>query len=94
MERKVTKKKDDKIGRESANPIKTTDVDKTESGPSRLYAPGKPREVESGPSRLQTSVSGSYQAGRKHPDAGVRPRTGIGLDTTEAGPARIGRYRK
>ncbi len=66
----------------------TASVDTTEAGPSRLYAPGKPREVEAGPSRLFTSAPGRPSA-----VVSARPHTGEGLDATETGPARIGRYR-
>jgi hypothetical protein len=66
----------------------TASVDTTETGPSRLYAPGKPREVESGPSRLHTSASGGHSA-----VISARPHTDEGLDATETGPARIGQYR-
>ena len=33
-----------------------------EAGPSRLYAPAKPHEVESGPARLRAAASGSHPA--------------------------------
>jgi hypothetical protein len=86
-------RKDRKRERSPTETAKTAALDKTEAGPSRLYAPGKPREVESGPSRLQPAtprgqqLRNAYQAsstGSLEPTA----------DTAEAGPARIVRYRK
>jgi hypothetical protein len=66
------------------------DVDTTEEGPSRLYAPGKPHEVESGPSRLQMSTSGQGQVMLTE---GLLPTQVVGTaDTTEAGPARLERF--
>jgi hypothetical protein len=69
-------------------------IDTTETGGSRLYAPGKPHEVESGPSRLQTSVLRSPRMGGTRKFGPTIPRLGTGIDTTESGPARIERYRK
>jgi len=67
-------------------------IGKTEAGPSRLYAPGKPHEVESGPSRVGMSRLGSIQAKGVPAIASARPHPGTTIDATEAGPARIARY--
>jgi hypothetical protein len=75
-----------------AHPVSKAGVDKKEAGPSRLYAPGKPHEVESGPSRLRTSVLGRAQAAGMRTIASTRPQVGAAIDATEAGPARIARY--
>ena len=69
------------------------DLDSTETGPSRLYAPGKPREMESGPSRLQTRVLGSRATVGIQKFAGVETHAKSVGNTKEAGPARIERYR-
>jgi hypothetical protein len=89
MPQKETKHGQGPVG----HPTGTADIDKTETGPSRLHAPGKPREVESGPSRLQTSVLGRHQTG-VIPTVTPTRRIGAGVGTTEAGPSRIERYRK
>lgn len=79
-----------------AHPTSTAGIDTTESGPSRVHAAGKPHELESGPSRTQRHISafGRPSSQGMRPAASTRPRIGGGLDTTEAGPARIDRYRK
>jgi hypothetical protein len=86
------------------------DAHTTESGPSRLHAPSKPHVVEagksrlhtptkppavaSGKSRLQTSALGRRSAGAMHSAAPTLPHVGAGVDTTEAGPPRLGQYRR
>ena len=75
------------------HPASTHDIDKTESGPSRLHAPGKPHEVESGPSRKGSLTPGRTQHGQQASvSAGVRATATH--DAAESGPARIGRYHK
>jgi len=73
------------------HPANTAGMDVTEKGPSRLYAPGKPHEVESGPSRLR---AGGVQTAAMHKVAPRGLQLGGLADTTEAGPARIVRYHK
>lgn len=67
--------------------------DTAETGPSRLHAPQKRLAVESGKSRLQTSVPGHLRVGG-HLVTSTRPHPGAGLDTTESGPPRIVQYRR
>jgi hypothetical protein len=43
-------------------PPKFGGVDPAEAGSSRLYAPAKPHEVESGPARLRAAAGGSHPA--------------------------------
>jgi hypothetical protein len=88
MVQKETKHKHESV----AHPTDTAGVDTTEKGPSRLHAPGKPHEVESGPSRMQTSAFGRHPASGADTAASTRPSMGAGVDTTEAGPARVARY--
>jgi len=76
--------------RPAKHPTDEGDVDTTEEGPSRLYAPGKPHEVESGPSRLQMSTLGQGQVILTE---AFLPTQVVGrADTTEAGPARLERF--
>jgi hypothetical protein len=79
--------------RTTAPPVDVAESEKAESGPSRLYAPGKQRELESGPSRLRrvviqqpVEVAGSLIQGES------LQRTP--LDTSETGSPRIVRYTK
>ena len=65
----------------AAHPSNAVALDTTEAGPPRLYAPGKPQEVESGPSRLQTQALGRHQA----PDIMPKPW----LNTSERPPAAM-----
>jgi hypothetical protein len=77
----------------ATHPANTAELDKTEKGPARLFAPGKPHEVEAGPPRLQAAV-GRQQTGTPR-GVGVAGSESRGLaDTTEAGPARIVRHRQ
>jgi hypothetical protein len=76
-----------------SQPSDRADLDKTERGPSRLYAPGKPHEVESGPSRLRRSL-GRHQAVEARRVAFIRPHPEAAVDTTEAGPARLVRFKR
>jgi hypothetical protein len=73
-------------------PAEWTVIDTTEAGPARLYAPGRPHEVESGPARLGRLRYGRYQQPAV-PTTGTPPprEAAPGLSTTEAGPARIAR---
>jgi hypothetical protein len=72
-----------------------SDAEKVEAGPARLYAPGKPHEVESGPSRLRPFVTGRLQTGAAHRVvvASQRAPERAASDSTESGPPRIGRFR-
>jgi hypothetical protein len=84
MERKEPKRRQGSV----KHPTDTSAVDKSESGPSRLYAPGKPHEVESGPSRLRTSVPRQQPTGAMQTTAPIPHR----VDTAEAGPPRLTRH--
>jgi hypothetical protein len=86
--------KQTKDAKSAANhPSGKADLDSTETGPSRLYAPGKPRQMESGPSRLQTRVLGPRQTVGTQKFAGIETHAKSSVNTKEAGPARIERYR-
>jgi hypothetical protein len=88
-------RKDKKSERPATHPAKHANLDKTEAGASRLYAPGKPREVEAGPSRVQPMPPQRQQfTAPPHSLSYSGPQVGTSVDTTEAGPARIVRYRK
>jgi hypothetical protein len=87
-------RKDRKHERPATPPDKNANLDKTEAGPSRLYAPGKPREVEAGPSRVRSATPQRQQTGDSRELAHTGPQIGTSLDRTEAGPARIVRYRR
>jgi hypothetical protein len=63
-----------------------------ESGKSRLYAPKTPPAIESGKSRMQTSAFPHQLTGGVRPAAPTHPS--VGVDTTEAGPARLVQYRR
>jgi hypothetical protein len=84
--------------RSAKHPANAADIDKTEAGPSRLYAPGKPHEVEAGPARVRRFGFSSLQTGNvreiaaKAPGAGAQ--TGTQLDASETGPPRVARFRK
>lgn len=72
----------------ATHPANTAGLDTTEEGPSRLFAPGKPREVEAGPSRLGTrTLQGYKKHNTPHQIEGA-------LDETEAGGPRIARSPK
>jgi hypothetical protein len=82
-----------KIGQGPAeHPANTTDANAAESGPPRVYAPGRPHEVESGPARLHASA-GVQHAQQVRLTGSVQARSGAGLNAAEGGPARIERYR-
>ncbi len=82
--------KQTKDAKSAANhPSGKADLDTTETGPSRLYAPGKPHQMESGPSRLETRV----QTAGTQKFAGIETNAKSSVNTKEAGPARIERYR-
>lgn len=77
-----------------AKPAAMADVDATEKGPPRLYAPGKPHEVEAGASRLVFMPAAQQQTtGVRSPSAG-RYEASETVDATEGGPARIVRFRQ
>lgn len=76
--------------RPAKHPADEGEMDTTEEGPSRLYAPGKPHEVESGPSRLQMSTVGQGQV--IPTEASPPAQVDGGADTTETGPARLTRF--
>jgi hypothetical protein len=85
--------RESKERRATAPPVDVAESEKAESGPSRLYAPGKPRELESGPSRLRrvvirqpVEVAGSLIQGESSQQAP--------MDTSETGSPRIVRYTK
>ena len=83
-----------KIGQGPAeHPANTADANGAESGPARVYAPGKPREVESGPARLHASVDTPHAVQKVRLVGSVQARSGAGLNAVESGPARIERYR-
>lgn len=76
-----------------AQPTNTAGVNTTEAGSSRLHAPGRPQEVEGGSSRLHTTAGGRDSAQGMPRVASAQLHAGADLDTTEAGPARVGRFR-
>jgi hypothetical protein len=92
--RKMMERKERKHEQSAMHSGKTADLDKTEAGPSRLYAPGKPREVEAGPSRLQSAIFRRQQPGDVRGRALIERQVGNPVDTREAGSARIVQYRK
>jgi len=67
-------------------------LDTTESGPARLYAPGKPHVVESGPPRLFSPTLG-HAPGARQPTGLAAPPGAQAADVTESGPPRLGRRR-
>ncbi len=68
----------------STRPRVGADVEATESGPPRLYAPpGRPHPVESGPPRLHSPASGGRAA------VAARAAPGGGVNATESGPPRL-----
>jgi hypothetical protein len=77
----------------AAHPSNAVALDTTEAGPPRLYAPGKPQEVESGPSRLQTQALGRHRVVGAGTIASTRASFAFG-GAAEAGPSRIERFRK
>jgi hypothetical protein len=86
-------RKNKKYERPATHPANTADLDKTEKGPARLFAPGKPHEVEAGPSRLQPALR-RQQTGTPR-GVGFTGSESRGLvETVEAGPARIVRHRQ
>jgi hypothetical protein len=89
MSNKETKQRKQSV----SQPSHPAALDKTEKGPARLYAPGKPREVESGPARVGRSM-GRQQAAGARTVAVMRPHPNAAADTTEAGPARIARHKR
>jgi len=83
-----------KIGQGPAeHPANTADANAAESGPARVYAPGKPHEVESGPARLHVSAGTAQPAQKARLAGSVQVRSAVGLNAAESGPARIERYR-
>ncbi len=87
-------RKDKKRNQAATHPAKSPGLDTKEAGPSRLFAPGKPREVEAGPSRLGTATLQRQKTGIAPRSASAGPQIEGGLDTTEAGGPRIARYQK
>lgn len=85
--------KDKKHYRPATHPANTADLDKTETGPSRLFAPGKPREVEAGPSRLRPAALLDQQTHASHGVTRTESQDAVPIDSTEAGAARIIRHR-
>jgi hypothetical protein len=83
-----------KHGKPASHPASSAGLDSTESGPTRLYAPGKPREVEAGPARVRANSLRRDQTGGVLRPAYTSPRSGADVDATEAGPARLTRIRK
>lgn len=72
----------------SARPRIGTNVDTTESGPSRLHiTPGRPREIEAGPSRKGPFAGQGMRAAVVGP-----PFIATSTGARESGPARIGRF--
>jgi hypothetical protein len=65
-------------------------LDTTESGPARLYAPGKPHQMEAGPCRLSNVPVVAHS---RHPTGSPTSARQHGADTTESGPPRLGRQR-
>jgi len=86
-------RKNKKSERPATHPANTADLDKTEKGPARLFAPGKPHEVEAGPPRLQRALR-RQQTGTPHGVGFTGPESRGLVDTAEAGPPRIVRHRQ
>lgn len=87
-------RKDKKRNQSATPPAKSAGLDTKEAGPSRLFAPGKPREVEAGPSRLGTATLQRQETAIAQRSASTGPQIESALDTTEAGGPRIARYQK